>query len=682
MGFWKKLLGTIEDAFSIGRGNASDKYLYARNAAVNKPGIRYNNATSKWQIAHDGVTWEDTDASTTIKMALSGAPAYTTLQQLVHMHLSAGRLAGGTVSGVAGAPGGGTVTVSQMDLICRTTNAFDGTMVLYRMVLTSGIALTSNALNYIVFDWNGGAPRYYSTTDRSTINLYNQFTCGRCFCNANGTVDAVITGVNEYNCHRRIGDRLIDKYGFEWASGEGISEVGTRYVSVTAGKWYIRNTPLTTPLFTSSAVGPVYFEHCFYHTGGAWTDNLTTNQLGNTQYDNGTNLTNLTGTQWGVYWLYRCPSGGVSVVYGTAAYTSTTLPTAPPTVLPTYISSGWSVCIGRIAFQRNATNFGNIQTAFGSTFSLNPVTDHEDLMGLLGGAVDDHYHFTAAEHTLLQALLAGTTPSNYYGDGSDGAVTLGANLTLTRDMQYTDLNLNGWTVDTNGYWLRGRGTLAITAGQKVHCEGLVGGTTGTGAVGRSNVRVGGSSQGGNSYTWGADMGGSPSPSRGGAGGKGGNEGAGGGGRIGGNGGTPGTPAAAQGELRSLPEAGLGAVWSGAMSMWSVILGGAGGGGGAGDGANAGGAGGSGGGVCAIAFCTIVNSGTISVKGGRGGGSTNGGRTGDGGGGGGGLALVLTSKAITGGGTIDITGGAGGSGNGSGAAGAAGSDGAQRIIYVQ
>lgn len=45
---------------------------------------------------------------------------------------------------------------------------------------------------------------------------------------------------------------------------------------------------------------------------------------------------------------------------------------------------------------------------FAAILENTPITtNHEGLAGLLGGSAGQHYHFTSAEHTALQALLAG-----------------------------------------------------------------------------------------------------------------------------------------------------------------------------------------------------------------------------------------------------------------------------------
>jgi len=49
--------GTSEDSFEIGDGTDTTKYIYANNGDANKPGLRYNYSTNKWEYSNDGTTW-------------------------------------------------------------------------------------------------------------------------------------------------------------------------------------------------------------------------------------------------------------------------------------------------------------------------------------------------------------------------------------------------------------------------------------------------------------------------------------------------------------------------------------------------------------------------------------------------------------------------------------------------
>lgn len=101
---------------------------------------------------------------------------------------------------------------------------------------------------------------------------------------------------------------------------------------------------------------------------------------------------------------------------------------------------------------------------------------------------------------------------SFFGDGSDGAVTISGNTTLSRDMYYSTLTINGGiTLNTNGYrvfvsgTLTNNGTIANnggnggtpTAGSGAPAGTLPGGVNGpTGASGGNNKGGGGGGGGG------------------------------------------------------------------------------------------------------------------------------------------------------------------------------------------
>lgn len=66
------------------------------------------------------------------------------------------------------------------------------------------------------------------------------------------------------------------------------------------------------------------------------------------------------------------------------------------------------------------------------------------------------------KNSQVKAAITGVTVEQF-GDGSDGAVVISTNTTLTRDMYYTDLTINaGQTLFTNWYRIFGTGTLSGT----------------------------------------------------------------------------------------------------------------------------------------------------------------------------------------------------------------------------
>lgn len=91
----------------------------------------------------------------------------------------------------------------------------------------------------------------------------------------------------------------------------------------------------------------------------------------------------------------------------------------------------------------------------------------------------------------LNALTIGGIPVSTFGTGADGAVTISANTTLTRDWNYTDLTVDaGVTLSTGGYIIRCTGTLTNNGTIDNSASGTTPGATGSlqgGALGVSTA---------------------------------------------------------------------------------------------------------------------------------------------------------------------------------------------------
>lgn len=63
MGLFSFLRGTKENSFSIGDGTDSDKKIEAEVPGADKPALRYNHTTDKWEVSHDGTTYAEIGGS-------------------------------------------------------------------------------------------------------------------------------------------------------------------------------------------------------------------------------------------------------------------------------------------------------------------------------------------------------------------------------------------------------------------------------------------------------------------------------------------------------------------------------------------------------------------------------------------------------------------------------------------
>lgn len=281
-----------------------------------------------------------------------------------------------------------------------------------------------------------------------------------------------------------------------------------------------------------------------------------------------------------------------------------------------------------------------------------------------------------------------------FGDASDGNVTLGSDITLTYDVQYGTLDLNGHVINTDGFRVRCRVLLDGAGGGIIRNNGQTptSSLNGIGAAGGSLAGGTNGGQGANPSAAGSNgsqstlvfaaitqLGVGGSPSRGGSGGISG------GGQAGGTAGSATTPGATLG--------------FGGRMFWDTLYfpspvgssvrpgGGSGGGGGgctAGAGARGGGGGGGGGVVGVWARNVNVPSSTkIQANGGNGGPGTAGASTGTGGGGGGGGGAAIFQYATgTNLPTLEANGGNGGAPTGTGATGDTGNVGYTRTKRVR
>lgn len=257
-----------------------------------------------------------------------------------------------------------------------------------------------------------------------------------------------------------------------------------------------------------------------------------------------------------------------------------------------------------------------------------------------------------------------------WGDGSEGAIVIAINTTITFDRYFTNLTIDpGVTLTTNGYRIFVSGILTINGSIVNNGNNAIGAAAGAGLA---NGDLQGSAGGGAGGV-GAGANGVASGNSG--GGSGGNGGASGVPLAGGIGGIATAPPSNNGGIpRWYSQATYGAA-TGAVALLTYLLGGAGGASGGGDGVSAGGGGGGGGGVMSINARQLVNNGVISANGGNGAAGV-GGNAGGGGGGGGGI-IFLTRLIQSGAGLITVNGGLFGALSGTGSNGVSGAVG--RVI---
>jgi len=284
--------------------------------------------------------------------------------------------------------------------------------------------LADNNVSYIFISY-GDPITISGTTDRATIELNREFTLGRVYRSGDDVHAMSDGGLHLPNFVRMSHERLIGVRGFERASGGVISEDGARYLDSTAGIFYLGNNKITT---TGENTNNGDRFTAWYHTGGVWKDATGQQQVSNTQYDNGTDLANLTGQHYGVFWVYIHYDSDLHVVYGRGDYTLAQAENATVIDCPDAVCE-FGILAAKIIIQRTDANFLSIVTAYETLFPVSNPADHNDLGNIQGGGADDYHHLIQADYTPLSigelkltpkaAAVGGAEGTMFYNSGDD-----------------------------------------------------------------------------------------------------------------------------------------------------------------------------------------------------------------------------------------------------------------------
>jgi hypothetical protein len=295
--------------------------------------------------------------------------------------------------------GSGTLNVAASSVLLRATNSDTADIQQYAVSAATGMAITDLQNNYIYVEYNAGTPQYVATTTKRTDTNTNVLVATVYH---NGT-DVHINNyavVRANDNMRRVSLRFVETQPTAWASGVMLSETGTRNIGITAGVLWQCTNKISLSAFDSSAAGT--FIYAYDDGAGGWTEQTAQTQINNTQWDNGSGtLQTLTANRYAVAWVYMEVDGDVIVLYGEGDYTlaQANAATSPSSIPPRISAQGFLV--GKIVLQKSAAVFTSVESAFTNILTTATVADHEQLAGLLGGGVGDHYHLTGTQHTDL-----------------------------------------------------------------------------------------------------------------------------------------------------------------------------------------------------------------------------------------------------------------------------------------
>lgn len=334
--------------------------------------------------------------------------------------------------------GAGTVRVSEGVGAVKSTDSETGELY-YISWSQTDLDLTGDldTTHWIYVDWNSGSPSVEETVTFENITGNDQFILGRVYIDASNNLTFFEGGTEINNFMWKDCKRIYEIYGAQRASGLIISETGTRNVAVSSGVFYCGHTRKTTSAIDTS--GADTFTYIYRDGAGGWTRSTGETQINNTNYDDGDGtLGTVTNNRYGVHWLYIDYGGNLYVQYGQGNYNK--LSDAQAATIPAtsdYLAD-FSLFLGRIIIEKNASSFDAVESVFTAQFGTAPITDHGDLAGL---GDDDH----------TQYLLSG-------GD------TMSGNL----DMDGNNVDLNSGSLIANS----GGGDVTLSAGELEYLDGL------------------------------------------------------------------------------------------------------------------------------------------------------------------------------------------------------------------
>jgi len=454
--------------------NSSDATLLAR---ANHTGTQTASTISDLDtaaITFSNKTLDDTNVIenwASIKQSnLIGDPDHIKDFQTIYNHwYSSGIMHGGDLTDNTD----GTVDLSEGQGTLRATD--DPHTTLYSIIIPEilNLEMTDNATNYISIDWNSGTPQYITSTSIASFNCLD--VCLAYVVTRQGTdlswVDAREQNVDANRKARRLFldfSRFIHSEG-----GTAISEPSDLAIAITGGSFYFMMNQLPHLAFDTSIAGTAN-ENVFsmyYRDGGTgWTEVADSKLIDTTTYDGdtGTPVT-LANNKFGVTWFYiinNTPSLIVTVM-GQEEYANqaTAEAATPPSEVPTIVA-GLGALAGFVVYEKSATAFNNVLSAFSQTFSASQVTTHNVLAGTQGGAPDELYHSTEAQNIVLQNTsgtntgdqtsivgITGTTAEFNTALSDDNFATLNGTEALSNktisggSLETCDINTNSTAID-------------------------------------------------------------------------------------------------------------------------------------------------------------------------------------------------------------------------------------------
>ena len=312
----------------------------------------------------------------------------------------------------------------------------------------SALSLVDLATNYIAADRDTGT--WISTIARSTIDFIRYLPYAEIYRSGNN-LHIQMNQIFGYVDSIKNFERIIHTQPYARESGlDAIAVTSALTFTTNSGTIYVGLTE-----YNILSVSPTTLQFFCFNSGGTGTTNVHTNPvLNNTQYDNGTDLINLTPGYWTINYIYRGIElqDHVYTILGNREYQTVELAQASNTIgtLPDIISSH-AMLLGRVIIQSGTTSNYTIESAFDTIYAgSSAISDHGALLGL---GDDDHtqYHNdTRGDVRYYTKILldGGQLDNRYYTSAQTIVNFLSAN---TSFYTQTESNNNFLSANTSFY---------------------------------------------------------------------------------------------------------------------------------------------------------------------------------------------------------------------------------------
>lgn len=332
-----------------------------------------------------------------ISVAYLAGATYTNVQDYINTMTSPGLITGGDVANA----GGGNITVAAGTAMLRIADDDVATLKFVDFPAATLAIPNDGANRYIGLVYDNGNPhvelRTTFTWDNDTeIALGSviqadgfMFT----FSNPFKTGDPLTNIIQRF-------DSILPTNRDVVVGGLTLGETGTRSITMTAGRTWSRLNDHDIAAIDTSAGS---FFATFYYDGATWQfSGFNQTQWDNLQYNDITSgLVAMTAGYYANIWFYIHAGHGYMVaIYGQNQYL--TLAGALAESGPGITPPNWTIHtlpIAKLTFQKSAATASQIAQAYTSPFSTVPVSAHNDLTGLQGGAAAEYYHLSASEYT-------------------------------------------------------------------------------------------------------------------------------------------------------------------------------------------------------------------------------------------------------------------------------------------